>query len=95
MLSRVITVNRRRFCPETFSMCVKMVTTFQGVARRPSGEHQSPPVSSLHFCSRRPLSQALLPTLSYVSTFPLNVYSSSGRSQGNECHLYLRMSPPG
>ena len=53
------------------------------------------PVSSLHFCSRRPLSQALLPTLSYVSTFPLNVYSSSGRSQGNECHLYLWMSAPG
>ena len=43
MLSRVITVNRRRFCPETFTMCVKMVTTFQGVARQPSGEHQSPP----------------------------------------------------
>lgn len=52
-------------------------------------------VSSLHFCSRHPLSQALSPTLSYVSTFPLNVYSSSGRSQGNECHLYLWMSPPG
>ena len=47
------------------------------------------PVSSLRFCSRRPLSQAL----SCVSIFPLNVHSSSGRSQGNECHLYLRMSP--
>lgn len=61
MLSRVSTVNRRWFCPETFTMCIEMVMTLQSVARWPGGERQSPPSKQLAL---------LLKTSTFKSTFP-------------------------